>query len=246
MSHKPIEIKDGAFIVSDAHYSHKRPEFLNFIKDIHSKKFCPTQLILMGDMFDALFGGVSYTQKINQEAIKLLNEISLEIELIYLEGNHDFNLKNIFPHAKVFPISAQPVECTYRDKKVLIAHGDIEGDFSYKVYTSLIRNMVILSMLSILDFILGHYILKKLDKYLSKKNDCKEFKEFKEYISRRLGNKYKCEYFIEGHLHQNKTIKYKEFIYTNLGVFACNQRYFIVEFLQETKFLQEKFFCKGS
>jgi len=246
MSHKPLEIKEGAFIVSDAHYSHQRPQLLEFIKDIHSKKLQPTQLILMGDIFDALFGGVTYTQKINHEVIKLLNEISLCIELIYLEGNHDFNLKNIFPNAKIFPIYLQPVEATCKGKKVLLAHGDIDGDIGYKIYTAIIRNRLVLFLLSIIDSIFGHYILKKLDIYLGKKDDCKEFIGLKKFISKRLHGKYRCDYFIEGHFHQNKTIKYNEFIYINLGVFACNQRYFIVDYSLDMELLQEKTFFKGN
>ncbi|MCK4737824.1 MAG: metallophosphoesterase [Sulfurimonas sp.] len=239
-----IEILEGAFIVADAHYSHQRPELLDFIKEIHSKKLQPTQLILMGDIFDALFGGVPYTQKINQEVIKLLNEISLDIEMIYLEGNHDFNLVKIFPHAKIFPISQQPVACQYKDKKILLAHGDIEGDFSYKIYTSLIRNPIVLSVLTLLDSLSAHYILNRLDKYLSKKDDCKEFVGLREYMSKRVENKYSCDYFIEGHFHQNKSIKFDDFIYINLGVFACNQRYFIVESSKDIELLQEKIFSK--
>lgn len=251
MSHKPesdqsIKILDGAFVVSDAHYSDKRPQLLDFIKDIHSKKLQPTQLILMGDIFDALFGGVEYTQKTNREIIRLLNEISLEIEVVYLEGNHDFNLKMIFPKAKVFPISSQPVICSYRDKKVLLAHGDIEGDLGYKIYTALIRNPVILFFLRILDSISGHYILKKLDIYLGKKDDCKEFIGLREYMSKRLSGKYSCDYFIEGHFHQNKTIEFEDFVYINLGAFACNQRYFIVKSSKDTELLQENIFSKGN
>ncbi len=245
-SNRPVEILDGAFIVSDAHYSHKRPQLLDFIKDIHSKRFQPTQLILMGDIFDALFGGVPYTQKTNQEIIKLLNDISLDIEIIYLEGNHDFNLKKIFPHVKVFPISSQPVAGKYRDKKVLLAHGDIEGDIGYKIYTSLIRNPFILFILRILDSISGHYILKKLDVYLGKKDDCKEFSGLREYMSKRLQDKYSCDYFIEGHFHQNKTIEFENFVYINLGVFACNKRYFIVKSSKDTELLQENIFSKGN
>ncbi|MCW8953346.1 MAG: metallophosphoesterase family protein [Sulfurimonas sp.] len=241
-----IEILEGAFIISDAHYSHQRPELLDFIKDIHSKKLQPTQLILMGDIFDALFGGVAYTQKVNQEAVKLLNEISLDIEMIYLEGNHDFNLRKIFPNAKVFSISQQPVTCQYKDKKVLLAHGDIEGALGYKIYTSIIRNPIVLFVLTMLDSLLGHYILKKLDRYLSKKDDCKEFTGFRKFISKRLGHKYVCDYFIEGHFHQNKIIKYDDFVYINLGVFACNQRYFIVESRKELELMQEKSFSKGN
>jgi len=76
MSRKPLELKEGAFIVSDAHYSHRKEEFLDFIKAIYKKELLPTQLILMGDIFDALFGGIDYTYAENQEIITLLNVIS--------------------------------------------------------------------------------------------------------------------------------------------------------------------------
>ncbi|MCK4975090.1 MAG: UDP-2,3-diacylglucosamine hydrolase, partial [Sulfurimonas sp.] len=161
-----------------------------------------------------------------------------------LEGNHDFNLVKIFPHVKVFPISQQPVTCQYKEKKILLAHGDIEGDLSYKIYTSLIRNPIVLSVLTLLDSLSDHYILNRLDKYLSKKDDCKEFVGLREYMSKRVENKYSCDYFIEGHFHQNKSIKFDNFIYINLGVFACNQRYFIVESSKDIELLQEKIFSK--
>lgn len=245
MSHD-LEIKEGAFIVADAHYSHKRPDFLDFLKDIYAKKLLPTQLILMGDIFDALFGEIPYTQIVNQEAIGLINEISKRVEVIYIEGNHDFNLKNVFPDAKVFPISAQPLTCTAHGKKVLLCHGDIESDFGYRVYTSLIRNPLVLYILRIIDSLTNHAILKRLDTYLSKKNDCKEFLGFESFISKRLDSKFSCDYFIEGHFHQNKTIRLKDFIYINLSAFACNQRYFIVESKNSLQFLQEKNFSKGN
>ncbi|MDD5372070.1 MAG: UDP-2,3-diacylglucosamine diphosphatase [Sulfurimonas sp.] len=242
MSH---EIKNGAFVVADAHYSHNRPQFLEFLKSIALKELNPSQLILMGDIFDALFGEIPYTHKKNQEAIKLLNEISLIVEVVYLEGNHDFNLKNIFPHVKIFPISSQPVACRFENKTVLLAHGDIESDLGYKIYSSLIRNPLVLSVLRVVDSLSGHSILKRLDLYLDKKDDCKEFMGLQKFMSDRLDEKYKCDYFVEGHFHQNKTVKLKNFRYFNLGAFACNQRYFIVKSTQDIEFLEEKIFSKG-
>ena len=242
MSH---EIKNGAFVVADAHYSHNRPEFLEFLKSIALKELNPSQLILMGDIFDALFGEIPYTHKKNQEAIKLLNEISLIVEVIYLEGNHDFNLKKIFPHVKIFPISSQPVVCRFENKTVLLAHGDIESDLGYKIYSSVIRNPSVLSILKVIDSLSGHSILKCLDLYLDKKDDCKEFIGLQKFMSNRLDEKYKCDYFVEGHFHQNNIIKIKNFIYFNLGAFACNQRYFIVKSTQDIEFLEEKIFSKG-
>ena len=146
-----IEIKEGAFVIADAHYSQQRPELLDFIKEIESKKLQATQLILMGDIFDALFGGIDYTLDKNAEIVKLLNNISKDIEVIYLEGNHDFNLKDVFPKAKVFPMKMQPVMCQYRDKSVCLAHGDFDGAFFYKLYSAIIRNPSVLFALKQLD-----------------------------------------------------------------------------------------------
>ena len=240
-----IEIKEGAFLIADAHYSHQRPELFSLIKDIHAKKLQATQLILMGDVFDALFGDVEYTLEINAQMIELINEISEFIEVIYLEGNHDFNLQNVFPKAKVFSIQNQPVICSYEDKAVCLAHGDFDGEFIYKVYTYLIRSSITLFILKSLDNLFNHHILKKLDTYLSKKDDCKEFVSFREFIEKRLINRVSCEYFIEGHFHQNRSIDFENFRYINLGAFACNQRYFIVKSLQDKELLEENIFSKG-
>lgn len=240
MSHNPIEVKEGAFVISDAHYSPLRPQLLQLIKDIHSKKLEPTQLILMGDIFDALFGSIKQTYKMNAEMIHLINDISKRIEIIYLEGNHDFNLQKVFPLVKVFTISNQPVLCTYKSQKLYLAHGDFDGILSYKLYTAFIRNRIILPVLQFIDNIFNNAILKNIDQHLDKKDDCKEFVGFKDFITKRLEDRFDCDYFIEGHFHQNVAFNVANFYYINLGAFACNQRYFIVESLQDKELLKEK------
>ena len=240
MSHKPIDIKEGALIISDAHYSHLRPELFGLLQDIHSQKIILPQLIFMGDIFDALFGSIDFTCQQNSEVIALINDISKRVEVVYLEGNHDFNLKKIFPKAKVFSIKEQPVEAVYDKKKIYLAHGDFDGTFMYKVYTSLIRNRCVLFILKYIDIFSNHTILKKLDTYLRKKNDCKKFQNFKAFIEKRFDKKYDCDYFIEGHFHQNTQFNTAKFHYINLGAFACNQRYFIVKSVQNIKLLEEK------
>ena len=245
MFRNPIEIKEGAFIISDAHYSHLRPELLTLLHKIYMKQLIPTQIIFMGDIFDALFGSIDFTLEQNSAAIRLINEISKRVEVIYLEGNHDFNLKNIFPHVKVFSMKEQPVEAKYQNKKLYLAHGDFEGKMFYKFYTACIRNPFILLILKYIDILSKHYILRNLDAYLSEKDDCKEFKNFKEFIEYRLGKKYECNYFIEGHFHQNSTFDTVSFHYINLGAFACNQRYFIVKSVQDKELLEEEKFSKG-
>lgn len=233
-------LREGAFLLGDAHYSHLRPQLLQLIEDIASKKIQIPQLILMGDILDALFGGVTYTLKENQNIIRLIDKISQDIEVIYLEGNHDFNLKEIFNHAKVFSIAEQPVLGIYDGKTIALAHGDFDGSFSYKLYTSFVRNPFVLKVLNFIDTKLGNKIIKMIDNYLDKKDDCQEFSGFESYMKNRGLQRYKCDYFIEGHYHQNTFYTFKEFTYINLAAFACNQRYFIVKSSQDRVLLEEK------
>jgi len=246
MSHKQLQIVEGAYIVSDAHYSHLRPELLQFMQKIHRKKLAVPQLILMGDICDALFGGVPYTYERNRELIELINTISQEIEVIYCEGNHDFNLKKLLPHCRVVPLKQQPFKCSFKEQKIFLAHGDFDAKAFDFLYTSLIRSRLIITILRLIDTLCGHCILQKLDMHLSKKDDCKEFVNFKEYIVKRQLQKYGGDVFIEGHYHQNSSFSFENYNYINLPAFACNQRYFIVksnkykELVMEENFLKEK------
>lgn len=245
MSRK-VEIKEGAFVISDAHYSPTRPELLAFIKAIHSKQLQTPQLILMGDIFDALFGSIQYTYENNLEMITLLEKIAKEIEVVYLEGNHDFNLQAVFSNIRIYPIQYQPLSAIYKNKKVLLAHGDFDAPFGYQLYTAIIRNKWVLKFLQPIDNFFNHFILNFVDRHLMKKDDCKELGWFEGFIKKRFKKQYDCDFFLEGHFHQNKQIELRNMRYINLGAFACNQRYFIVKSLQDNAILQEMQFGKGN
>ena len=246
MSHN-IEIQEGAILLGDAHYSLARPELLDFIRAIEKKEIQTPQLILMGDLFDALFGCIDYTYKENQELIELLNQLSFKIEIIYLEGNHDFNLHCVFSNIKIFSIQNQPVLSHYKDQKVCLAHGDFDGKLGYKIYTAIIRKNIVLHLLRHLDSVFNHFILKFVYKHLSKKEDCKELSWFEGFIQKRFGSAcFECEVFIEGHFHQNKVYKLQQLRYINLAAFACNQRYFRVKSSKDnTLLLDEQRFRVG-
>jgi len=246
MYHSGFKLLEGAYIIADAHYSHQRPQLLAFIKEIDANKLQPTQLIFLGDCFDALFYEVSYTQEQNREIIDLIKSVSKKIEVIFFEGNHDFNLSKIFTTLKVYPLKNQPVLVTYNDKKILLSHGDFDAGIVYRLYSSIIRNRFVLRSLAFIDTLGDNFILKKLDTKLSKKDDCKNMQDFKSYTQKRFeDSSYSCDYFLDGHYHQNQSYTLEEFNYINLGAFACNQRYFSVKFFKDKELLEEKFFLKG-
>ncbi len=238
-----LRIKEGAVFISDAHDNSKRDGFYRFLQKIDSKEIDTSQLFLMGDMFDLLFGSVAYTVKKHQKEIDLLNRLSKDTEIFYFEGNHDFNLKELFPNIKVFPIEAQPVLFTIKDMQLFLSHGDKFGDTVHKLYTQIIRNKTVLKILNFTDMMFGNFISEKLERDLSNKKICTEIENFKDLIEKKLSEYLidKEAYVVEGHYHQNRSFEFKKVKYINLPSFACNQSYFIVQLSPSIKFSQKLF-----
>jgi UDP-2,3-diacylglucosamine hydrolase len=160
--------------------------------------------------------------------------------VIYLEGNHDFELNYFFSHnVKVFPLQQQPLTCKAKNKTVWLAHGDFDAPFGYQVYTFFIRNKYILKLLNIYDSLTNHSILNFVEKHMSKKEQCKVFDWFDDFTKKRLAKNFTCNLYIDGHFHQNKQFDINGVKYINLGAFACNQRFFVVKFKQDEITLEE-------
>ncbi len=242
----PLILHEGAIFIADAHYSHQRPQLLDFLKAVASGKIKTTQLIFMGDIFDQLFGGIPYTVERNVEAVATIRQIEKQTEVIYLEGNHDFQLASIFDNMRIFPIEEQPVRCSYEGITAMLAHGDFGAGPLYRLYTGLIRNKALLWGLRWFDQFTGHSIINWVDAHNAKKEDCNDFTGFEAYVKHHLADVdlNGTDYFIEGHHHQNYSFKVGRTTYINLAAFACNQRYFKLKSLQTQPRLQEIIFGK--
>ena len=240
MSHNII-LQEGAILIADAHYSDKYPQFYSFLQALDSGSIKTPQLILMGDMFELLFGVIKRTKKDNAKEVALLNKISQSIEVIYFEGNHDFGLKKIFPNIKIFSLQSQPQVAHFGNTKVMLSHGDTKTPLGYQVYTKLIRNPFILSLIGYIDVLCSHCIIKFLKSRGTQKDPCYKIPLFKEIIHRRLSylKDEALDIVIEGHFHQNQSFGVYGFEYINLASFACNHKYFIVQSRKEQFYLNE-------
>ena len=184
----------------------------------------------MGDIFDLLFGEVRVTHRMNAECIDVLHRIGERIPLLYLEGNHDYNLAKLFPDATVVPLRRQPFHCRFGDVPIWLAHGDFNQPLTYRLYTAFIRHPAILYLLQGIDR-LGHgAILRRLERYLEAKKDCYRIDGFEAMIARHIAPLALPEgsVFIEGHYHQGKTFDIGGVHYHNLDAFACRRRYAVV------------------
>lgn len=223
-----MNLKIDSIIISDVHYDsrYRRDDFLNFLDKIEANP--PNQLILLGDIFDLLFGGIDYTIDNNRDIIKRIDELGKITEVIYFEGNHDFNLKKLFSNIKLIPISQQPMKFYFNRETILISHGDfsIKGIFFF--YRRFIEKSFILSLLNRIDKLLGNRIIKKIERRQREKDRCYKIENFKDIIKSKLKS-VDCSLFLEGHYHQGLMFTIDNKRYINSPSFACNQSCFIVK-----------------
>ena len=216
MSKKGIvkKIKENALFIADAHYPHHGDKFLNILKEIENQTIQTPQLFLMGDIFDLLFGHNNYIKTFSKEAIELIQNLSEDLEIIYIEGNHDFCLKELFPNIRIYSREEQPIHFTLNKQNVYLSHGDkYETGFGYNLYSKILRNKTTLTLLKPFE---KQIINHRMDK-LKIKKICGDFKNYKKRFDAIIKKYPQNGLIIEGHFHQSK--KYKNYI--SLPSLAC-------------------------
>ncbi len=224
-----LSIKQDSVFIADSHFNGKNRELLIFLEKVESKEIITSQLFLMGDMIDFISGESRYFIKQNIEVINLLNKLSNEIEIIYLEGNHDYNLKSLFPNIKVVKRENQPLLAKFEEKTVALSHGDNFINWKYDLYCKFIRNRIFLRFMNFID--INFFISKKIENALIKKNICHQMKNFEEIVSKRVKN-YDVDIIIEGHYHQGNSYFIDEKMYINIPSLCCQKRYIKIDNLE--------------
>lgn len=218
-----LKIQQNAIFVADAHYNAQREEFLVFLKALQNGTIQTEQLFLMGDMFDFIAGGCYYFIEMNEEIINIINELSNSMQIIYLEGNHDYNLKIIFPNVQVLSRDEQPLMATYENKTVALSHGDIYvNDKLYDIYCKIIRNKPLLTFLNWFDF--NGFLSRKIYNSLIGSDICRVIPHFESIVEKRLKH-YNTDIVIEGHFHQGKAYEKENKYYKNIPSLACSKEY---------------------
>ncbi|MBU0924617.1 metallophosphoesterase [bacterium] len=228
-----LSILQGSIFVADSHYNQKNTQFLVFLKKLENKEIKTSQLFLMGDMIDFISGESRYFIKQNSDVIELLNKLSKTIEIIYLEGNHDYNLKTLFPNINVIKRENQPLLAKFKNKTISLSHGDNFINWKYDLYCKLIRSSILLKFLNFID--INYFISKKIENSLLNKNICHKMNNFKKIVSKRLEN-YDTDIVIEGHYHQGDIYNINEKIYINIPSLCCQNKYIVfndLEFIGE-------------
>ncbi len=215
-------IKEGAVFIADSHYPHHGNEFLALLQKLDNGIVKTSQLFLMGDNLDLLFGYNDYIKTFSIEIIELLQDLSLKMEIYYFEGNHDFCLKELFPNISVYSRDSQPVFFKLGMKKVALSHGDkYATGFAYNLYCTILRNRLTLTLLKPFEKQIINYKMYKL----SKKKICHDFIAFETKVRKILKHYKDVDIVMEGHYHQSKKIDK----YISLPSLACQGKVAVVK-----------------
>lgn len=241
----PRKLRDDAIFIADAHYQVGIREALyDFLLALQRKEIETSQLIMMGDMFDLLVGGIDYTTTQNKKVIDLINTLSHTIEILYFEGNHDFHLHKLFPNVLVIPITQQPLICHYHNKKIALSHGDLYQSLAYHYYTSWIRHPYTLKLLNFIDKKGDHFISKTILQKQKKKNICKKIDDFSQIIKQK-SKKYdiahnRFDLICEGHYHMDEDFTFGNCHFKIFASYACGNIYFRWHFKDRIVFIPNK------
>jgi UDP-2,3-diacylglucosamine hydrolase len=228
-----LSIQNEAIFVADSHYNEKNKEFLLFLKKIESKEILCSQLFLMGDMIDFISGESRYFIKQNYQVIELLNKLSKDIQIVYLEGNHDYNLKSIFPNINVIKRENQPLLAKLENNQTIsLSHGDNFINWKYDLYCKIIRNTFFLQFMNLID--INFFISKKIENTLVNKNICHKMNNFKQIVEKRIKN-YNTDIVIEGHYHQGDIYNINNKKYVNIPSLCCQKEYIKIKDLEFEK-----------
>ena len=222
-----LNIEEGAIFIADSHFNQKNKELLILLKRIENKEIQASQIFLMGDMIDFISGESKYFVRQNIEVIELINKLSQNVEIVYLEGNHDYNLKSIFPNINVIKRENQPLLAKLKnDETVSLSHGDNFINWKYDLYCKFIRNTFFLRFMNLID--INFFISKKIEESLSKKSICHKIPNFEHLVRKRVNN-YNTDIIIEGHYHQGKIFSINHKKYINIPSLCCQEKYVIIK-----------------
>ena len=130
------------FVLSDLHLTGPEdPFYSKTLGWIQTYVKSADILVLAGDIFDLYVGKKAYFRKRFHEFHQLMEQL-LErgVKIHYIEGNHDFRLRGVFPRS--VEIHEAEVTVSFERYSAFIAHGDLvdPSDHGYRALRAFFRS----------------------------------------------------------------------------------------------------------
>jgi len=139
--------------VSDLHlWGPQDPLYRALLRFMSEQIKSGDKFVIVGDLFDLFVGNKSvFVQRYFEvlEALKKLGE--KDVEVFYIEGNHDFHLESIFENAPHVRIYSDYLHYEFNGRKILFSHGDKINakDYGYQLFRFGLRNLVSQTILEV-------------------------------------------------------------------------------------------------
>ncbi len=124
----------------------------SFIRFVEAERERMGHLVILGDLFEFLFGFKERPSKSKdfpfKDYLPVLEELKRlyhgGVRITYFEGNHDFALHSFFSESFGIDVEVYPVQAETKigERRALIAHGDLSNPklWSYRIWRRMVKN----------------------------------------------------------------------------------------------------------
>ncbi len=133
--------------ISDLHIQDENdPLYEELLNLIDQQVGSSDVLVLAGDIFELFVGAPRFFKKKYTRFLELLQKKgSAGARIVFIEGNHDFHLKQALSDIKNLEVYPDEVALTFAHKKFYVAHGDLVDakDHGYRALRRIFRSPII-------------------------------------------------------------------------------------------------------
>lgn len=222
-------------VLSDLHlWGPTDPLYRGLLKFIDHKLTPGDKFFILGDVFDLFIGNkpVFYLRFI--ELIEKLRSLhTKEIEVHYIEGNHDFQLEGLFEDCKHIKLYEDELHYEWDSRRFYFCHGDKINpyDIRYKLFALFTRNLVSQCLIEVLPgkWIdrLGTKLSQQSRMHSSHFNDKKVDRLFRNFACEQITRGY--NFVVMGHSHCLDDMRFRvghhEGQYVNVGYPRQHRKY---------------------
>ncbi|OGP65159.1 MAG: hypothetical protein A2169_09165 [Deltaproteobacteria bacterium RBG_13_47_9] len=230
-----LKKKDWIF-VSDAHFTGREPKEMEmFLRFLDSEKERMDHLVILGDLFEFLFGFNNFS-KIKKssffadyflifEALQYLYRQGIRIK--YFEGNRDFSLHSFFSrHFNMeIEVYSDGVEEQLGGRRAFVAHGDLANpkQWRYHAFRRVVKNRWTYFIIQLagpnLSYRIARWLAEKSYEKYHRHPSCAPPRFFRAYAHEKFLEGF--EIVILGHSHfpeeAEEWIEGKKCLYFNIG-----------------------------
>jgi len=202
-------------LLGDAHLRENDPEVEAFIAFLDDLPRDIAVLAILGDLFSAWIGRPEVNHAHHARVLEALRRLRARgCRLIYVEGNHDFFLRNLVAGDPFDALTETTLDVEAGGRRLHLAHGDLVNrhDRQYRAWRALSKNRLFFAAFNMLPRRRRQRLVDDLERGMANTNMAFRggfpLAESLFYARRRIAAG--CEVMVFGHFHEERRIEVTE------------------------------------